>query len=215
MNRFTRGFTLIELLVVIAIITVLAAILFPVFASARNRAYTASCISNLKQLGSAAAMYAGDYDGTLAIGRQRSTAGAEDGNWYWRWFEYVTNVQIYVCQGGEQEVQVRFPSGETGPISYATICDEVFPDRVCKMEQIRRPANTMLLSDNPWSWERSCPASHGTRSGHLPLVDMNKQFDEFPWHNDTINICFMDGHVKSVQASQVAGGTGDPLYMGY
>jgi prepilin-type N-terminal cleavage/methylation domain-containing protein/prepilin-type processing-associated H-X9-DG protein len=60
-----RGFTLIELLVVIAIIAILAAILFPVFAQARAKARQAGCLSNLKQLGMASAMYFQDYDETL------------------------------------------------------------------------------------------------------------------------------------------------------
>ena len=57
-----KGFTLIELLVVIAIIAILAAILFPVFARAREKARAASCMSNLKQLGLALEMYSADYD---------------------------------------------------------------------------------------------------------------------------------------------------------
>jgi prepilin-type N-terminal cleavage/methylation domain-containing protein len=60
--KHRRGFTLIELLVVIAIIAILAAILFPVFAKARERAKDSSCISNLKQIGTAVNMYATDYD---------------------------------------------------------------------------------------------------------------------------------------------------------
>ena len=60
--RTTRGFTLIELLVVIAIISVLAAILFPVFARARENARRTSCLSNLKQIGLAFLQYTQDYD---------------------------------------------------------------------------------------------------------------------------------------------------------
>src|SRR6059058_3980186 len=60
-----RGFTLIELLVVIAIIAILAAILFPVFAQAREKARQSACLSNCKQMGTAVMMYAQDYDETL------------------------------------------------------------------------------------------------------------------------------------------------------
>ena len=60
--RTRRGFTLIELLVVIAIIAILAAILFPVFAQAREKARNAACLSNCKQLGTAVMLYVQDYD---------------------------------------------------------------------------------------------------------------------------------------------------------
>jgi len=67
MRAARRGFTLIELLVVIAIIAILAAILFPVFAQARESARKASCQSNLKQIGGAIAMYVQDYDETFML----------------------------------------------------------------------------------------------------------------------------------------------------
>src|SRR5476649_1192803 len=65
MKNNRRGFTLIELLVVIAIIAILAAILFPVFAQAREKARSTTCLSNLKQLGAATQMYVQDYDERL------------------------------------------------------------------------------------------------------------------------------------------------------
>lgn len=64
MHRKYQAFTLIELLVVIAIIAILAAILFPVFAQAREKARQASCLSNTKQMGLAHLMYSQDYDET-------------------------------------------------------------------------------------------------------------------------------------------------------
>jgi prepilin-type N-terminal cleavage/methylation domain-containing protein len=74
MKQERPGFTLIELLVVIAIIAILAAILFPVFAQARESARQATCLSNMKQIGTASMMYVQDYDETYPD--QRSTKGA-------------------------------------------------------------------------------------------------------------------------------------------
>jgi prepilin-type N-terminal cleavage/methylation domain-containing protein/prepilin-type processing-associated H-X9-DG protein len=79
LSNARNAFTLIELLVVIAIIAVLAAILFPVFAQAREKARQASCMSNLKQIGTAFAMYAQDYDERLPDRRDiKKTPGGSD-----------------------------------------------------------------------------------------------------------------------------------------
>ncbi len=100
-----KGFTLIELLVVIAIIAILAAILFPVFAQAREKARQASCLSNLKQIGTATQMYAQDYDERMAAWTfNNSPLGLwgtpEWNNYGWSyafffWQPYLKNVQIY------------------------------------------------------------------------------------------------------------------------
>jgi prepilin-type N-terminal cleavage/methylation domain-containing protein/prepilin-type processing-associated H-X9-DG protein len=94
MNRFKRAFTLIELLVVIAIIAILAAILFPVFAQAREKARSANCVSNQKQMSTAMLMYSQDYDELMPL-----AFGYYPGfGWLW---QYVGNVPYNnACPGG-------------------------------------------------------------------------------------------------------------------
>lgn len=91
------GFTLIELLVVIAIIAILAAILFPVFAQARESARLISCLSNMKQFGTAARMYSQDYDETLMIRRNFGPTGLCLGSWKHLIQPYTKNFQVFIC----------------------------------------------------------------------------------------------------------------------
>ena len=91
-----RGFTLIERVVVIAIIAILAAILFPVFAKAREKARQSSCLSNIKQLTLAIMQYVQDYDET---GPQRDTGAATAPRWGWTdvIMPYAKNSQMFLC----------------------------------------------------------------------------------------------------------------------
>ena len=92
------GFTLIELLVVIAIIAILAAILFPVFAKAREKARGASCSANAKQVALGWMMYMQDYDGWYPTARQ-NMAGPPLGYATWRYIiePYIKNTQMFTC----------------------------------------------------------------------------------------------------------------------
>jgi prepilin-type N-terminal cleavage/methylation domain-containing protein/prepilin-type processing-associated H-X9-DG protein len=96
-----RAFTLIELLVVIAIIAILAAILFPVFAQAREKARSISCLSNIKQLTLGFIMYSQDYDETFPEWRWdlRYSGGNNNASslWFNAIYPYVKNTQIYKC----------------------------------------------------------------------------------------------------------------------
>ena len=97
-NASPRGFTLIELLVVIAIISILAAILFPAFARARENARRTTCQSNLKQLGLGFLQYSQDYDETLPRGQDSLYPGFSLGiGWGGDLYPYVKSSQIFAC----------------------------------------------------------------------------------------------------------------------
>lgn len=118
-----RGFTLIELLVVIAIIAILAAILFPVFAKAREKARQSSCLSNVKQIMIATMSYAQDYDETLPIvytDPANDSFGVGDYSWRCAILPYAKNGQIFQCPSKKNSTNAfsSYPDGT--PIGTAT-----------------------------------------------------------------------------------------------
>lgn len=107
MQRPSRhhGFTLIELLVVIAIIAILAAILFPVFAQAREAARKTQCLSNMKQLSLALAGYSTDYDGIMPPSQLPNTGA--NVSWPSMLYTYIKNEGVFVCPSGEPTPTLR------------------------------------------------------------------------------------------------------------
>jgi prepilin-type N-terminal cleavage/methylation domain-containing protein/prepilin-type processing-associated H-X9-DG protein len=114
MRQRRQAFTLIELLVVIAIIAILAAILFPVFAQAKEAAKKTQCLSNTKQVGLAVMQYVGDYDGTYPCGwfgrewwqtfptsESNSDPNAVSYKWLDAVYPYVKNEQLYSCPSND------------------------------------------------------------------------------------------------------------------
>ncbi len=148
MNK-KQGFTLIELLVVIAIIAILAAILFPVFAKAREKARQASCQSNLKQLGLGILQYVQDNDELMPQGvvpgpattLQQGNCNGVGKGWAGEIYPYVKSTGVYKCPDDSTNNYTGGPAGVGVPVSYAL--NQYTPGIALAL--FNAPASTVML----------------------------------------------------------------------
>ena len=202
-----KGFTLIELLVVIAIIAILAAILFPVFAKAREKARQTSCLNNLKQIGTAFMQYVQDYDermpprclnitqtdttapGTLFITAYNGSTTGYLMSWMDLIYPYVKNRQVFVCPSATLR-EANAPSyGYNRRVSDY----DVAPAR--SLGEITRPAEIILSLDYA--------SRYGTYANPQEYASWRAGNYCAP-HNEGTNVTFCDGHSKWLSETDVA-----------
>ena len=195
-----RGFTLIELLVVIAIIAILAAILFPVFAKAREKARQSSCLSNVKQLVLGVMQYTQDYDEVLPASSCSYQIAAVDFNWYDQLSPYLKNTQILKCPSynaaaigygwNYQNFGYYYGSHGTG---WST-----------SLGQVQVPAETIVLGDNPDAGMYGAAGRYiyGPGQSSPPADGIGNVSGR---HNEGGNYGFLDGHAKWLSRSNAAG----------
>ena len=205
-KRQARGFTLIELLVVIAIIAILAAILFPVFARARENARRASCQSNLKQVGLGIAQYTQDYDESFP-----SMRGGGIGSWKQRVQPYVKSTQLFRCPSNSNSDVI--PSGDVATANYPALFRSyaanprlVGDNRQISLASVNSAATKIIVGENKGIY------SDGSREG-MGWGDWGKsgnggfKNEGFAGHLSTANYLFADGHVKALRPTATMAGT--------
>ena len=200
-QRKDPAFTLIELLVVIAIIAILAAILFPVFAKAREKARQSSCLNNLSQIGRAVMMYVQDWDGTYPLvhlgtpdepnehghehghehDHEHKHEHEEAGSWYDGIMPYLKNKDVFKCPSDPVRDETISSYSINGLFEYAT-----------SEGDFKKPAQTIMM------------AERGERPDGTPVEHLGYH----PWEPDFVthlsinrhmggsNYLFADGHAK-------------------
>lgn len=265
-HRAQKAFTLIELLVVIAIIAILASILFPVFARARENARRASCLSNLQQIGLASMQYAQDYDGHLMSKQMTNRDGIREfvypsnatssiEYWYLALDPYMKSWQIYSCPSAPDSIKYdtkhgRGPTAGSATFAYSynyigikgisvssSKCGAgktydcgvaLGPNNQAGalLSAVEDPSGTIEILDGcnpgiryrPADFPSDLPADASGTTAYAWVTDgecSNKSAGRYiagrARHLDTVNMLFVDGHVKSMPWQSVFGDMGGTI----
>jgi prepilin-type N-terminal cleavage/methylation domain-containing protein/prepilin-type processing-associated H-X9-DG protein len=237
LKRQRAAFTLIELLVVIAIIAILAAILFPVFARARENARRASCLSNLKQIGLGIAMYTQDYDEKLVSYAYPTPTASFIYGWQVALMPYVKSTQLFIC-----------PSATKLSTYNSTSCDPTYVSTTAKgsgtygynyeylgnygassgvyflkdisLAAVSTPSETVMVNEItgyvglgatyfPQEWGVAYTGACNTSGGIYTPGTKTYGDQNGRWHFDGTNTVFVDGHAKWMKYSQLRDYNGD------
>jgi len=188
-----EGFTLIELLIVIAIISILAAILFPVFQKVRENARAISCASNEKQLALGVLMYAQDSDEALP-----PTQAADSTLWPDLINPYVKNAQVRVCPDDSGATN----SYGLNEMNFVDLTDPM-PPPVQTLAAFQTSSETVMLAEIGTGDDLATPRENAFKLT-VPDGVLNDEADARPAarHTQRVNIAWMDGHVKSLRLEQ-------------
>jgi len=221
------AFTLIELLIVIAIVSVLAALLFPVFAAAKSAAKKTTAINNLGQVGRASFMYLSDYDEHLPFryGIQPSWPGYNviiriigDSGWSKRFDAYLKSKDVWFSPGDRLT--------NRGYTSFA------FNDQLSydwQYSQIARPAEAIYATDRTdvaapdagppfdayswWQFTDQHPFRESSLPGVLDPVSVASQIDPIRYENSVAAYLFLDGHVAAMPFDKTWGDASHNLHL--
>jgi prepilin-type N-terminal cleavage/methylation domain-containing protein len=208
-----KGFTLIELLVVIAIIAILASILFPVFARARENARRASCISNQKQVGLGLMMYVQDYDETFPPYFQLPPPFTAHISWANLIYPYVKSTQVFICPSAQNLYDLGNTNCARNPTCYSPSLysagsygyNYVYLSGK-PVASISKAAETIATAESTGAystifvippsqdWAATDSYTTGTYGDNLAT-----------WHFEGNVVAFADGHSKWMKKSALAG----------
>jgi len=218
-----NGFTLIELLIVIAIIAILAAILFPVFAHAREKARAISCMSNMKQIGLAVQMYVQDNDehlffrsakdnSALSLGKIRTNAVIPTGSpasapeqWYNVLMPYIKAPNIYVCPSDPGPTRNVAADGVTPLLRSYAAADSA---EGLSLAQVDVPADTIVITEK---WDKLLSGAVDNETwfevwdGDMAPepTQPTRMMKYANRHQGFMNCAFFDGHARALKPETI------------